>query len=416
MAGSMTVRQARLVLPDRVVQGDLVVEDGVISEISPRVDRAVGVQVDGRGCAVFPGLVDPHVHLDACEDLASMSAGAVAGGVTTVLGVRSAQTADALREELTNAAEGSHVHFGLYIRATAENHEEVEQAQRARGIWIGGDLLQSEAADAWFANATRMLVVDNRHPALYAARAAGFPDADDPAQHTVIDGIDSALQATQRALELARRHGRPTHLLHVSTADELEALAERPAALTAAVRTPHLFLDDDAYATLGTHAVTSPPLRGARHGSALWGALQQGALSMVTSGHLPVRAESKNRPYPQTDLGMPGVQFTLPLLIDRVARGGCTLSDVARWTAEAPATILKVPRKGRLETGYDGDLVLVDLELERTIGTDADVLGASGWSPWAGRTLRGWPILTVLLGQPVFRDGEILPGMQGREI
>ena len=86
MAGSLTVRQARLVLPDRVVVGDLVVEDGIITQIAPRVEQTRGLQIDGRGCALLPGLVDVHVHLDACEDLESVSMGAAAGGVTTVLG------------------------------------------------------------------------------------------------------------------------------------------------------------------------------------------------------------------------------------------------------------------------------------------------------------------------------------------
>ena len=114
MAGSLTVRQARLVLPDRVVVGDLVVEDGIITEIGPRIERPQGVQIDGTNCALLPGLVDTHVHLDACEDLASVSRGAVAGGVTSVLGVRSARTRVELKLELQRASEEARVHYGLY--------------------------------------------------------------------------------------------------------------------------------------------------------------------------------------------------------------------------------------------------------------------------------------------------------------
>ncbi len=363
MAGSLTVRQARLVLPDRVVVGDLVVEDGIITEIAPRVARAVGLQVDGRGCALLPGVAEPHVHLDACEDLSSLSRPALAGGVTTVLGVRNAETRAELRAELATAAEQAQVHFGLYLRATFDNLDEIKASGRPRAIWVSGEVLASAHADSLFANTDRVLVVDNVDPPRLAERANLYPEVTDPAQHPKIHDIDSAVSATRRAVELARKHGRPTHLLHVSTAEEVELLrADKPVSLTATVRTPHLFLGGESYLRLGTRAVTAPPIRQSpRHQEALWGALDEGTLDWIASGHLPVRAESKDRPYPSTHPGMPALEWTLPLLLDRVAAGVTSLADVARWTSELPASTMRLSRKGRLETGYDGDLVLVDL-------------------------------------------------------
>lgn len=417
MAGSLTVRQARLVLPDRVVVGDLVVEDGIITEIAPRVDRCRGLQIDGRGCALLPGLVDPHVHLDACEDLESLAHGAVAGGVTSVLGVRSAQTRAELKLELAAAAELARIHYGLYIRATGDNLEEIQGAERARGIWVSGELLASEQVEPLFAVADKVLVVDNVLPDRLASRASLYADVVDPSEHPKIHDVDSAVAATQRALELARIHGVPTHLLHVSTAEEIELLeAGRPEALTAAARTPHLFLEDGVYERLGTRAITSPPLRSRRHRHALWRALEQGQVDLIASGHLPVRPETKARAYPDTHPGLPTLEWTLPLLLDRVNRGVITLSDVARWSAEAPAAALHIPRKGRLETGYDGDLVLVEMGPTRVIGADAPIHSPCGWSPWEGVALTGWPILTVVLGEVVFRDGEHLTEPRGRAL
>lgn len=417
MAGSLTVRQARLVLPDRVVVGDLVVEDGIITEIMPRVDRCRGLQIDGRGCALLPGLVDPHVRLDACEDLESISHGAVAGGVTSVLGVRSAQTRAELRLELAAAADLARIHYGLYIRATGDNLEEVLAAERARGVWISGELLASEHAEPLFATADKVLVVDNVLPDRLASRASLYEDVVDPAEHPKIHDVDSAVAATRRTLELARIHGAPTQLLHLSTAEEIALLeAGRPESLTTAVRTPHLFLEDGVYERLGTRAITSPPLRHRRHRHALWRALANGQADLITSGHFPVRPETKARAYPDTHPGLPTLEWTLPLLIDRVGRGVITLSDVARWSAEAPAEALQIPRKGRLETGYDGDLVLVELEHDRVIGQSAPIHSPCGWSPWEGVGLKGWPILTVVLGEVVFRDGEHLVEARGRAL
>src|SRR5688572_23129731 len=145
MAGSLTVRQARLVLPDRVVTGDLVVEDGVVSEIGPRVARAVGLQVDGRGTVVLPGLVDTHVEADDADALVHLAGAALAGGVTSLLSVGAPGTLEVA------------VHVGFYARADGP----APGAERARGLWVPGELLCSDDADALFASAEKLLVVDN---------------------------------------------------------------------------------------------------------------------------------------------------------------------------------------------------------------------------------------------------------------
>ena len=418
MAGSLTVRQARLVLPDRVVTGDLVVEDGIITEIGPRIERARGVQIDGRDCTLLPGLVDTHVHLDACEDLASLSRGAVAGGVTSVLGIRSARSRAELKAELQRAGEEARVHYGLYLWADGENIEEVLSAKRAKAIWVPGELLESDAVEQVFASADRVLVVDNVLPTHLRERAQAYAGVADPVEHSRIQDVDSAVAATARAIELARIHGASTHLLHVTSEEEVSLLAEkRPPSLTAACRAPHLFLDGSAYASLGTRAVVQPPVRtNSRHQQALWEGLRAGVLQVISSGHLPVRWETKDRPYPETHPGIPSIEWLLPLLHSEVVAERLGLSLMARLAAEAPAVALGLRRKGRLETGYDGDLVLVDPTLARTIGEDAAVQTAAGWSPWHGQTLTGWPIMTVLLGEVVYRDGEHIEDPRGRAL
>jgi dihydroorotase len=402
MGGSLTVRQARLVLPDRVVVGDLVVEDGVISEIAPRVDRTVGVEIDGRDRVLLPGAVDAVVSVDTIEDLSAVSSAAIAGGVTALGVVGPASTDAELKVELARAAELCRVHYGLYVRAVPGRAPEVE---RARGIWVGGDVLHDPSADELFAGAERLLVVDNQDPGRLASRARLWPDSTDPADHSRVHDVDSACSATRRAVELGTRHGRPMLLAAVSAAEELELLRSRPSSIAAATGPVHLFLDDSDYSRLGTRAVCNPPVRASRHSASLWDGLLQGTLDLICSRHASVRSEWKQRPYPGTPPGMPSVQWMLPLLLDAVRAGTCTWTDVARIACEAPARVLRLGRKGRLETGYDGDLVLVDPELEHTIGATAPSL-APGWSPWDGRRVVGWPVLTTVAGVVGFRDGE----------
>src|SRR5690606_21042254 len=132
------------------------------------------------------------------------------------------------------------------------------------------------------------------------------------------------------------------------------------------------------------------------------------------SRHAPVSAVDKQGPYPDVVPGLPSIEWMLPLLLDRALEGRCTLQQVARWTSAAPAAAWRIPRKGRLEVGYDGDLVLVDPDATRTL-TDAARSGCD-WNPFAGRAVRGWPVLTVLLGRPVFRDGAVVDGVRGRPL
>lgn len=415
MGRSLTVRQAKLVLPDRIVTGDLVVEDGVISEIAPHVDRSVGLEIDGRGCAVLPGGIDVTVRLESIEDASAVSSTAVAGGFTTLCVVGPAETAAEIKIGLGRAGEVSRAHCGLYVRATRDNLEELVLSERARGIWISGEILHDEVADSLFAAVDKLLVIENVDPARLAARCHLYADTADPADHSRIHDVDSAVAATARALELSQRHGRRVLLTHVTTAEEVELLRGRPSCVLAAAGPVHLFLDDSHYERLGTRAVHTPAVRSRRHGQALWEGLQGGTIDLVSSGHRGVRSEWKDRPYPQTASGMPALQWTLPLLLDAAANGRCSLLDVVRWTSEAPARALKLARKGRLETGYDGDLAIVDLAAERTVGTTGTI-GSPGWSPWEGATLRGWPVITVVLGEIAYRDGEVAIGVRGRTL
>ncbi len=417
MAGSLIVRQARLALADRVVVGDLAVEDGIISEIAPRVPSTCDQEIDGSGLALLPGVIDTDVRLDACEDLATLSGHAATHGVTTILGSRSIRTRDALKGELARGVGTANAHFGMFVEATADNLEELLEADRARAILVPGAVLESSGAEALFKQSDKLLVVDHVLPERLANRHALYPDVDDPTEHPRIEDVDSAVAATRRALQLAKLHGGRTHLRHVSCAEEVALLGQSSLSqVTGAVRLPHLTLGDRPYERLGTRAVTSPPLRGRRHRESLWQALLDETITVVSSGHHPVKRPSKDLRYPETHPGMPGVDVLLPLVLDLALAHGRSLSEVAALTAERPARAFGIARKGRLETGYDADLVLVDLERTRVVGDDAPVSPSCGWSPWEGRALRGWPVTTILLGEVVADQGRLVTEGLGRAL
>ena len=159
----------------------------------------------------------------------------------------------------------------------------------------------------------------------------------------------------------------------------------------------------------------NPPLRTTRHRNALWQALKNGLIDCIATDHAPHTLEEKRCPYGEAPSGMPGVETSLPLMLDRVNRGECTLEQVTRWMSEAPSRLYRMEGKGRIEVGYDADLVLVDMNLKKTV-TNGKLHTRVNWSPFDGMSLQGWPVRTLVHGYTVFQDGQIDTQIQGREI
>lgn len=433
MAGNLTIRQARLVLPDRVVTGDLLVEDGVIAEIGPSIARSVGEEISGRGLTVLPGVIDPQVHFREPghtykEDLATGSRAAAAGGVTSFLDMPNnnpvTTSAERLEAKLALAADKSVVHYGFFIGANGENNDEIIASDRSAGVKVmmgpsteGLTLEGAERLEHIFAGVgDKVLAVHAESGRRIRERRLLYEDRAQVTDHPKIRDVESALAATTHAVDLSHKHGRRLHLLHLSTAEEVEfLLGVDRSRITTEVTPHHLFLDLDAYERLGTRAQTNPPIRGGRHMARLLEGLRAGTIDCITSDHAPHTAEEKDRPYPTSPSGLPGLEWSLPVMLDQVHREQITLCDVARWMSEGPARVYGIGRKGRLEVGYDADLAIVDMNAERTVGQDK-IWTRTGWSPWEGRTLFGWPVMTAVLGQLVFREGSIEEGIRGRAL
>jgi dihydroorotase len=387
MPGSLTVRQARLVLPDRVETGDVVVEDGSIAYVGPSATRTAGEIVDGTGLVCLPGLVDPQVHfrepgLTWKEDIGSGSRAAAAGGVTGFLEMPNTDppttTAERLDRKLSIAAATSVVHYGFFVGATGDNTDELVRAERACGVKVfmgssTGPLLvdDPERLEAVFAAPHgHVIAVHAEDEARLRERKAMFAGTTDPADHPRIRDEIAALLATQRAVALATKYRRRLHVLHVSSAEEADFLASAPRDLVTAETCPqYLFLDaETAYAAAGTRAQCNPPIRAGRHREALWKHLLAGTFDCIATDHAPHTLEEKAKGYPSSPSGMPGVEWTLPILLDAAHRGRVDLVSIARLCSEGPARAYHLARKGRIEVGYDGDLVLVDPAAVRTDG------------------------------------------------
>jgi dihydroorotase len=233
----------------------------------------------------------------------------------------------------------------------------------------------------------------------------------DPGSHPVWRDEIAALRATQRLVSLARTLGRRVHVLHVSTAQEMEFLADHRDVATVEVTPHHLTLTaPECYARLGTLAQMNPPVRGAEHRAALWHALAQGIVDVLGSDHAPHTRAEKARPYPASPSGMTGVQTLVPIMLDHVNAGRLSLARFVDLTSAGPARVFGIAGKGRLAVGYDADLTIVALDRRQTIN-DQWIASRAGWTPYAGMEVTGWPVGTFVRGRRVMWEGELVtPG------
>jgi dihydroorotase len=425
------IKNAQVVLRDSTELVSVVIEGTRIADIDPAPQLPVDDVVDAAGLHLVPGVIDDQVHfrepgLTHKEDLATASRACAKGGVTTILEmpntVPAAITQQRLEEKLALAGQKSLVNYGFYIGATTDNIDELKKAHRTPGIkiFIGsstGDLLvdDQEALERIFAETTLPITAHCEDESTIRSNAARYTGTHDVADHSRIRDHQAALIATRRALDLAYRHKHRFHVLHVSTGAETELLADHRGLITGEACPHHLLFNTNDYARLGTLGQMNPSLKTADDNHQLWAALLDQRLQVVATDHAPHTLQEKRKPYPASPSGIPAVENSLALMLNEVHNGRCTLRHVVDWMCDAPARVWDIVGKGRIEKGYDADLVLVDLE--RTVEVrNENQITKCGWSPWHGVRLIGWPVRTWVMGQEVFRDGQFQDDVRGHEV
>jgi dihydroorotase len=447
MAGDLLIQNATLVLPDRVVEGDLRVVSGSIKTVAPQGGLIPGnreVVIDGSGLHLLPGAIDPHVHFrdpgnPEKEDLESGSRAAAAGGITSFLDmpntVPNAINRAELEAKIALAAQKAVSHHGFFIGATNTNVADMQSVEGMDGvcgikIFMGsstGDLLVHEQKhlENIFANTGGIIATHAEDEDRLQARIAQFKGRTDIAAHAECRDVECAMIATKRASALAKDHDHRLHIVHLTSGAEADWLASNKGDLiTTEVCGQHLTFDQDDVEERGVRTLMNPPIRYTEDKNTLWKRLKDGTIDCVVTDHAPHTLEAKSVGYPNAPAGMPGVETSLPLMLTHAMDGKCSVSDVVRWMCAGPAKVYGMENKGSLIEGFDGDLTLVDLENRRTI-TDADTWTRVGWTPYAGMELTGLPMWTIVDGMPVHKRtpggsfrGEAIgaPGCAGRAL
>jgi dihydroorotase len=407
---------------------------GKIAAIGDLGQASAGDVFDATGLTVLPGVIDSQVHfrepgLEWKEDLQTGGRAAVLGGVTAVFEMPNTEPTttdpDALADKLARARGRMDCDHAFYMGGTHENAAFLGELERLPGccgikVFMGastGTLLvaDDEGVEAVLRSINRRAAFHSEDEYRLAERRP-LARTGDWTSHPEVRDAESAIRSTERLVGLARKVGKRIHVLHVTTAEEIAFLAQHKDVASVEVTPQHLTLEGpEAYERLKGLAQMNPPIRDAHHRAGLWRGVAMGVADVLGSDHAPHTLEEKARPYPASPSGMPGVQTLVPVMLNHVAEGRLTLERFIDLTSHGQQRVFGIAGKGRLAEGYDADLTIVDLKARRTL-RHADMATRSGWTPFDGLEVTGWPMATIIRGRVVMRDDEVIAPALGEPV
>ncbi len=426
------LKNAQIVSSEQVFSGDVLIGDGKIIEVGSEIVADDAEVIDCEGKYLLPGVIDGHVHFrepgqSEKEDWEHGSAAAVVGGVTTVLDMPNNQppilTVADLAAKRDLVAGRSYVNYGFYIGYNGRNLEEVNAATNVPGVKFyaadsTGDMGVTDGVDELFAHANKLIVVHSEDGWVikenFDQLTAGLNEAElVPALHSKIRSVEAAAMMTRKVCDLAKQFQARLHVAHLSTAAEVAILDEYPD-VSCEVAPHHLLFCIDDYEKYGSRIRMNPPVRSSEDVFALWKGIQNGQIDIIATDHAPHTLAEKEAVFAKVPSGVPGVEMMLPIMLNAVSDEAISILKLVEMCCERPAEIFGIRNKGFVREGFDADLVLVDLDLEKRFLAQ-DVRSKCGWSPYEGMSIQGWPVKTFVGGRLVVNEGEICGDKVGRE-
>ena len=389
---------------------------------------------DATNKLVLPGIIDTQVHFrepgstDA-EDLESGSRAAVLGGVTSLFEMPNTNPPTAnlieFEKKLKAAKNRMHSNYAFYFGATPDNTDQLKQLKNVEGccgvkLFAGsstGNLLVDKESDIEkvISNSDRIVSIHSEDEDIIKLRKK-FIKQGNVHSHPEWRNVECAMSSTRRVVKIAERYNKKIHVLHVTTKEEVDFLAMHKKNVTFETTPQHLTLfAPDCYDKLGTYAQMNPPLRSKEHYDRLWVAIKNNIVDVLGSDHAPHLKSNKDKEYPNTPSGMPGVQTIFPIMIDHVNNGKLTLSQLVNLMCENPCRIFGIKNKGFIKEGYDADLTIVDMSKKVTIKNEM-MASKCGWTPFHNHKITGFPVGTIVNGNLVMEDGKILIKSKGKPL
>jgi dihydroorotase len=421
----LILRGGTVVTPGGEARTDIGIIGERIARIGDLSQASAGEIYGASGLHILPGVIDTQVHfrepgLEYKADLETEARSAAVGGVTAVFEMPNTNpstiTPDLMLDKLARAKGRMDIDHAFYAGATHTNTDLLPEMERMVGccgvkVFMGastGDLLvHDDAGVEAVIKAIKRRAAFHSEDEYRLAERRPLARTGDWTSHPEVRDVESAVMSTKRLLRIARAAGKRIHVLHISTAEELEILRDAKDVASVECLPQHLTLAaPECYERLKGYAQMNPPIREARHRDALWRAVNAGIIDVMGSDHAPHTKEEKARPYPASPSGMPGVQTMVPIMLTHVNDGKLSLQRFVELTSAGPQRVFGLADKGRIAEGYHADFTVVDLKRRETITNDWSK-SKCGWTPFDGFEATGWPVATIVRGGFVMRDGEI---------
>jgi dihydroorotase len=437
----LLITNARLVNEGAIRDTDVLIEGDRISRVDAGISAGEGVEViDAAGKFLLPGMIDDQVHfrepgLTHKGDLATESAAAVAGGITSFMDMPNVNPQTTTREALTDkyamAENRCTANYGFYLGATNRNIEEIKALEvgEACGIkaFMGastGDMLVDDpvALERIFRSAPVIVVTHcEDSPTIWdneAKARAEFGENVPMSEHPGIRSAHACLTSSSMAVDLARRFDALLHVLHLTTAIEMPLFSKAPRnekRITAEVCVHHLWFDESRYEELGTRIKCNPAIKSEKDRTALVKALNEGRIDVIATDHAPHTIAEKRRSYFKAPAGLPLVQHAVQVLFDLAARGDITHELIVDRACHAPADLFGVRERGYVREGWFADLVIVDPERPCRVES-SDLLCKCHWSPFEGHEFSSTIDTTIVNGEVVYANGRLTSKIAGRRL
>jgi len=430
---NLIIKNGSCYINGKLEKTDIAINNGKIEKIG-KLSLNSSKVFDATDKIVLPGIIDTQVHFREPgstdrEDLESGSRAAVLGGVTSVFEMPNTNPPTSnlieFNKKLDLAKNRMHCNYAFYFGATPENVDQLAKLKGLEGccgvkLFAGsstGKLLVDKEKDIEkvISNSDRIVSIHSEDEEILNLRKK-FIKEGDVHSHPEWRNAECAMSSTRRVVKIAERYNKQIHVLHVTTKEEVDFLAMHKKNVTFEITPQHLTLyAPDCYDKLGSFAQMNPPIRKKEHFDRLWVAVKNSVVDVLGSDHAPHSKEDKNKKYPASPSGMPGVQTILPIMLNHINNEKLSLDQLVKLMCENPCKIFGIKKKGYLKEGYDADLTIIDMNKNVTIKNEM-IASKCGWTPFDNYKVKGFPVATIVNGSIVMKDGKVVAESLGKPL
>ena len=428
----LIIKNGTCFIDGKLSKKDIGITNGKISHIEDSISASAKDNFDADKLTVLPGCLDTQVHFREpgsidTEDLHSGSRAAIVGGITGVFEMPNTNPPTSTKKEfqkkLDLAKNRMYSNYAFYFGATADNANELADLKNLEGccgikLFAGsstGNLLVADEKDieTVFKNSSKVVAVHSEDEEILNKNKKLIKDGD-VHSHPIWRSEECAVSSTRRIVRIAERYNKKAHILHITTKQEIDFLSQHKGNITFEITPQHLTIyAPDCYDKLGKYAQMNPPIRDKSHYDRLWYAVKNNYNDTIGSDHAPHLKVNKNKKYPNSPSGMPGVQTLMPVMLNHVNNGKLSLNQLITLVCENPVKIFGIKNKGFIKKDFDADFTIVDMNKTIEIKNEK-IESKCKWSPFNGEKFLGTPVATIINGEIKMKNGEIIGDPTGK--